>query len=237
MAVTSSPSKVHVLSNTILSTKAVISPGTHTPSDLTNEEDSVTNEIEDIEEVLCVIREFEPQMLFIIERSNGSDVVVYILPNQPVESIVSAYRLRQFDDRDSMEQLSSHEKAVAFGAVVVPNHDRDDPDVQDLSVVMSSPARASSASQLGCSGELIGAIELPVAPDIIIDLWRAELSTTKPWATTTINGVKFCVLERLFVRSETVWGITSVVEITLFGRHPRTWDIVVENIDLTATNE
>jgi hypothetical protein len=229
---------MQVLSNAVLSTKAVISPGTTTPSDAANDEDSVANEIEDIEEVLCVIRVFEPRMLFIIERSNGSDVVVYILPKHPVESIVSAYRLRQFDDRSSMEQLSSHEKAVAFGAVVVPNHDRDDPDVQDLSVVMSSLSSAKdSSSGLGCSGELIGAIELPVAPDVIIDLWRGESGSAKAWATTTINGVKFCVLERLYVRSETVWGIASVVEITLFGRHPRTWDIVVENIDLTATDE
>jgi hypothetical protein len=93
-------------------------------------------------------------------------------------------------------------------------------------------------------GQLLGAFELPLIPGVIIDLWRATSGPSQQppatsaisvyWATTPIDGVPFAVLERVFVLTETNWGVPSVVQVDLFGRHPLSSVLVLESVTATG---
>ena len=182
------------------------------------------------ERKLVKLRESDPSLLFIVEKNTDDGIVVYTLPAAATESVVQAYRITDMSDLRSVEELTTYESLVAFGAKVVPNHDREDPDIMEL-------PELGASGRAGAIGDLIGAIELPAAPDVIIDVWAIDGSEfdgasprKKMWATTSINGVRFCVLERIYLTSENHWGMSSVVEVSLYGRHPFTGAVVVETI-------
>ncbi len=192
------------------------------------------------ERKLVKLRESDPSLLFIVERNTDDGIVVYTLPATATASVAQAYRIVDISDLHSIEDLTTYESLVAFGPKVVPNHDREDPDTMEL-------PELGASGRAGALGDLIGAIELPVAPDVIIDVWAIDGSDfdgasprKKVWATTSINGIRFCVLERIYLTSENHWGMSSVVEVSLYGRHPFTGAVVVETIaeiedDDTAT--
>lgn len=69
---------------------------------------------------------------------------------------------------------------------------------------------------------------MQLIPDLIIDVW---ISDKKAWATATIDEIDFVVLERIFITSElNKEGINNIVQIDIFGRHPKTGNLVVESI-------
>lgn len=50
------------------------------------------------------------------------------------------------------------------------------------------------------------------------------------WATTSVDGVSFAVLERMFVTSEVKWGVPAVTQVDLFGRHPTRGFLLLESV-------
>jgi len=78
------------------------------------------------------------------------------------------------------------------------------------------------------TGQLIGAIELPLTPDIIVDVWRAP--DDQCWSTTSVDGVSFAVLERIYIQRETHWGVSQIVQVDLFGRHPTKGYLLMESV-------
>jgi hypothetical protein len=50
------------------------------------------------------------------------------------------------------------------------------------------------------------------------------------WATTSVDGVSFAVLERLFITSEAKWGVPTVTQVDLFGRHPLKGFLLLESV-------
>lgn len=171
---------------------------------------------------------------------------------------------------------------MTYGVKIVPNHERDFPEVQEMPVPLfllaTSRARGSRGSRNGTSsdkaqrlGSLLGAFEIPLLPGVVIDVWyegtsqsqrgsHAHAATSSSsggygtaeevlsyqnsestaerrlyWASTTVDGVGFAVLTRLFVTIEAVWGVSTVTRVDLFGAHPTTGMVVKEAV--TATGE
>ena len=50
------------------------------------------------------------------------------------------------------------------------------------------------------------------------------------WATTSVNGVSFAVLERMYVTYEVKWGVPTVTQVDLFGRHPGRGFLLLESV-------
>jgi hypothetical protein len=98
-------------------------------------------------------------------------------------------------------------------------------------------------------GFLIGAFEIPLTPGVIMDIWAAPRRPSKMasssttfsvkdsicWVTTPIDSIPFAVLDRMYVVSVVNWGVQSVVQVDLFGRHPDSGRLLLESV--TATGE
>lgn len=187
-------------------------------------------------QVYLSIRSDIPNTLFVVHRNTEDTTVVYV-PGASTE-IVSCFKYSQQqtielggEKNSRKSDLSSMEVFISFGAKVVPNHDRDYPHVRELAI----PAWLFKDSNITGTGmaQLVGAVELPLTPDVIIDVWSTpacEGMPTYSWSTTSIDGVGFAVLERVFVISETVWGISQVVQVDLFGRQPAKGILLLESI-------
>lgn len=184
-----------------------------------------SEELSDPEGFAALLRDEIDMMLFSVDRSDAEEVVVYLVPPQDTPDIVTAHRAAVVNDALAVTRIGAYEWMVAFGAKVVPNHEREDPQIIEL------PEVGASADQ--GMADLVGAIEVPCAPDVIIDVWRLHVSeAVRVWATTTINGIAFCQLDRISLQSETHWGLSSVVKISLHGHHPYTGAETVEIIDM-----
>jgi hypothetical protein len=135
-----------------------------------------------------------------------------------------------------------------FESKIIPNHDRDFPDVRDLecpSYLLTETQRNSRSVVI--LGQLVGAFEVPIIPEVLIDVWKVDNSVdgslqsnsvdrkksgheSKIWATTVIDNVNFAVLERIFISYEISYGSKNIVQIDLFGRNPKTGKLLVESI-------
>ena len=51
------------------------------------------------------------------------------------------------------------------------------------------PLLTVSEKHVGAAAQLVGAVEIPLTPDVIIDVWRGPDQLC--WATTSVNGVSF----------------------------------------------
>jgi hypothetical protein len=174
---------------------------------------------DDEHEILETIRLIEPNLLFVLYRSNCEDVLVYH-PSED-QNLVLVYRLKDHTNSNSKEALSSFENMMAYGPKVTPNHDRDDAEMQEIPY----PFVADGGMH---TGELVNAIELPIATDLVIDVWKTSFG--RYWATTTIQGTKYAVIESMYITNEVRWGFTAVVSVELTGRHPIDGRRVVETI-------
>lgn len=170
-------------------------------------------------------------MLFVVHCNNIDDVIVYypitdsMNSNNSGNECVACSKLIQNggDEQPSLLDLTSYESLVSYGAKLVPNHERDFPHVKDL-----SPPSSLMGTQAGILGQLVGAIQLPLTPDVIIDIWILPNGVT--WATTSIDGNSFSHLERIFVTSEMNHGVSQVVAVDIFGRHDRKGYMLLEKV-------
>ena len=152
-------------------------------------------------------------------------------------------------------ELSNYDYLTTYGPKIVPNHERDYPHIREmiepptLNDIAEGIATATGLGPLHGNdnghkkvvhnnnesiGTLLGAIQLPMIPDVIIDVWQASSSNLgqrgRMWATTTIDGVSFSVIERIFMISQSNWGVSKVVQVDVFGRHPAKGYLVLEHV-------
>ena len=176
-------------------------------------------------EMLATIREVvnPTSLLFITHRSNSDDIIVYT-PSPQLSEIITAFKLTQFNDKSSSTSLNSFDFILGLGTKIIPNHERDIPEVLELSI----PCTYEGSAPDNAVGQLIGAVEITLAQDVVIDIWKTVDNFY--WATTSVNGVQFSVLERIFVTCDINWGVPSVSQIDLFARHPTQRHMIVESI-------
>ena len=98
----------------------------------------------------------------------------------------------------------------AYGPKMVPNHERDFPDLYDIPVPISVSTNNTTGHNSDPSsgtthnlGSLQGAFEIPLLPGVIIDIWRENVSPYRIWATTPLDGIGFAVLERIHLEFST----------------------------------
>ena len=221
--------------------------------DVDVEDDDCSNDIDDIYDEECemvdIIRQLEPQLLFILHRGNTDDIILYVPPTHRMntsdsendKNIIFLYRLQVYNDMDSAELISSFERQMGFGPKLVHNDERDDPSALEI------PCKCfdDEANVGSLVGTFLYAIELPVLPNVVIDIWKVSsksLSSSsneaknekangdKLFATTTIQGVKFVNLQRIFLMVETRWGLPTIVGIELSGRESTKGKLLVEVI-------
>ena len=194
-------------------------------------------------EMVDIIRQLEPDLLFVLHRGNTDDIILYVPPyhrmntsNDKNKDIIFLYRLQVYNDMDSAEVVSSFESQMGFGPKMIDNSKRNDPSVLQL------PYRSALDDYQDLVAEFAYAIELPVLPNIVIDIWkipRQKLSQSQHnqektkdiyFATTTIQGHSFVNLERIFLMVETRWGMPTIVGIELSGRQSKGSKLLVEVI-------
>ena len=189
-----------------------------------NEDPLEEQYLEEIE-MLAAVRETMSgsNLLFVLHRSNADDIVMYMPSENPTE-VVSISKLIDPSDKSSMGVLSSFDFILGLGSKIVPNHERDLPEVVELPI----PCTYEGSAPENASGTLVGAVEITLAQDVVIDIWKTVDSFY--WATTSVNGVQFSVIERIFVTCDMHWGVPSVTQIDLFARHPAAGHLIIESI-------
>jgi hypothetical protein len=206
-------------------------------------------------DLMLQVKDIGQDVLFIVHRNNTPDIIIYSPSSHDVE-VVSVLKLPDLDAPSSLVSLTSFEVMMAYGAKIIPNHEREYPHVKELAVPLTIKKAWRSKLEKdtsddndkdstpinnkqnlivsGSMGQLMGAFEIPLTPDVVIDVWF-DPDSCLYWATTSIDSVSFAVLERLYVTTETTWGVPTVVQVDLFGRHPIKGYMLLESV--TAVNE
>ena len=183
-------------------------------------------------DLLLQIKDIGQDVLFIVHRNNIPDIIIYSPSSHDVE-VVSVLKLPDIDTPSSLVSLTSFEVMMAYGAKIIPNHEREYPHVKELAVpftlrkawknkVEKSHSNGNDKDVekhevvSGNMGQLMGAFEIPLTPDVVIDVWF-DPDTCMYWATTSVDSVSFSLLERMYVTTETTWGVPTVVQVDLFG--------------------
>jgi hypothetical protein len=195
-------------------------------------EEEYLEETEMLRNVKDTLRE---RVLFVVHSNNVDDVIVYF-PTATSSELITAAKLEEHEEMGAvLTPTSNLDTMMSYGPQIVPNHERDFPHVRELAApnFLSNNSDNNSDnnnnhnnnnnnSSGGGGGELnkghlLGAVKLPLIPDVIIDIWR--LADGSCWATTTIDNTSFCVLERIFVSSEMSYSVSVVVAVDIFGRN------------------
>lgn len=140
-------------------------------------------------------------VLFIIHLNSTSDIFVYKHirqhfratlnsnmaknENEISEALVDVVKIPNLQQLSSFIDLPTYEKMMAYGAKIVPNHERDFPDIQEIPLPASlvhhlTPSNgnsngASTGERKQTIGVLLGAFEIPLLPGVIIDVWEETL--------------------------------------------------------------
>ncbi|KAG3204157.1 hypothetical protein PC128_g2135 [Phytophthora cactorum] len=152
---------------------------------------------------LKMVAKEEPNVAFIIQRSNNSNTVVYagckssdgksLDPTTPIKVFWIMYE----KDGNPREDLNMIERNTAYG-------------------VTSKPSDVP--------GEHLASIASLRDRDCVLRLDKHG----NVLALTTINGKKEMVLRRVFVQMTTSWGIPTVDYVDIFGVDPTTLEPVYE---------
>ncbi|CAI5743925.1 unnamed protein product [Peronospora destructor] len=152
---------------------------------------------------LEMVAKEEPNVAFIIQRSNNSNTVVYagcksadgkcLDPTNPIK----VYWIMYEKDGNPREDLTMIERNTAYGVTSKPS------DVfGEHMVVIASLRDRDCVLRLDEHGNVM--------------------------ALTTINGKKGMLLRRVFVQMTTSWGIPTVNYVDIFGVDPKTFELVYE---------
>jgi hypothetical protein len=213
---------------------------------------SIEQQYVEEEELVDECRGIVQNFLFMIHQSNARDIISYSLQSNPRKlEFIEVLKVVNLAAHPSIGPLSEKDQAL-FDGKIIPNHDRDFPEVRDLEVpAFMLPEKLRAKRSLVTFGSLVGAFEVPIVPEVLVDVWRyvpisddSSLVThgeakpaddnigvgTKIWATTSIDNVNFAILERIFITVEVAWGSQNILQIDLFGRHPKTGRLLLESI-------
>ena len=81
----------------------------------------------------------------------------------------------------------------------------------------------------------MGAVNIPMLlRDVIIDIWGVPGSGDNAamgprWATATVDGIAYAVLERLCISKQLDGSADSIAEVQIFARHPRSSMLTLEH--------
>ncbi len=82
-------------------------------------------------------------------------------------------------------------------------------------------------------GRFIGAVNLPfLLRDVIIDIWGIpgnDAVMGPRWATATVDGIEYAVLERLCISKQLGGNAGGIAEVQIFARHPRSNLLLLEH--------
>lgn len=185
-----------------------------------------------------------PRHLFYIHQNKIESLILFLLSPSSLSSLggeavpVESRFLANYRDEDGRD-LSIAEDSM-YGVRVVPNHARDFPHVTEMAVpsfLGTHPSKGEGSKEIGM-GNLVAAFEIALTSAVIIDAWQASIGEESiVWATTTIEGQSFCVLERMYVVSEVSWGLQSIVQVDLCGRNAATGAVIVEHVSANEEEE
>ena len=192
-------------------------------------------------EMLGVVKEtLKEQVMFVIHSNSIDEVIVFYPSASSSTDLISVAMLTEHEEAGALlTPIGNYDMMMSYGPQIVPNHERDYPHVQELVAPLcmrklggasGTPSSELSNGSVSSSrvtgainddkdhkGLLVGAVRLPLTPDVIIDIWR--LPDGRSWATTSIDGTSFVVLERIFVTSEMKYSVSMVVAVDIYGRH------------------
>lgn len=124
-------------------------------------------------EMLATIKDLGRDLLFVVHRNNVNDVIVYS-PASADADVVTSFKLTDFNDKSSITELTTFENMMVYGSKIVPNHLRDRPEFGELAV-----PSVVSEKHAGALAQLWGAVEIPLTPDVIIDVWRGTANSCR----------------------------------------------------------
>jgi hypothetical protein len=177
-----------------------------------------------------VIQSAHPKSLFYIHQNRVDSILIFVATLKE-DALIEARVLVDYRD-DGGRELTQKEDAM-YGVDIVPNHQRDFPHVTEMKCPSFLVDKAKGEE--GSPGSLICAFELGLTSAVVIDVWQN--SDGLVWATSTVDAQSFAVLDRLFVKSEVSWGIESIVQVDLCGRHPVSGAPIVEHVSASDDND
>ena len=183
-------------------------------------------------EILDTCREVVTHFLFMIHKNDSKDIFAYSLASKGTRTDRFFEVCKVSKILTNPKTSSLEESEFFYQGKIIPNHDRDYPEIKEMEIPISLLSKKEKVVKTAVIfGQLIGAFELPLIPDLAIDVWTTE---KRSWATTIIDNVDFALLERIFITSQILHGVSTIVQIDIFGRHPKTGRILVETIVATA---
>ncbi|CAH0519829.1 unnamed protein product [Peronospora belbahrii] len=152
---------------------------------------------------LEIVAKEEPNVAFIIQRSNNKNTVVY-----------AGCKSRDGNSLDPMNPMK----------VFWIMYEKDGNPREDLTMIERNTAYGITFKPSDVPGEYIVAIASLRDRDCVLRLDKHG----NVMALSTINGKKGMLLRRVFVQATTSWGIPTVAYVDIFGVHPITFEPVYE---------
>lgn len=180
--------------------------------------------------ILQTLQAVYSKHLFYIHQNKTDSFIIFIAALKE-NHLVEAKYLVDYHDSEGRDLTPSEDSM--YGVHIVPNHQRDFPHVSEM---VCPPFLATTTHLVSSgSGTLVCAFEIALTSAVIVDVWQNAEGIV--WATTTIDGHSFAVLERMFVMSETSWGLQSIVQVDLCGRDAKTGGVIVEHVSASEEAE
>ena len=173
-------------------------------------------------EVFISIKEKVDELLFIIHRNDIDEIFIYT-NNKDQSGVAKVSKIMNMNKPGELFPLDAYELTYSYDVKVVPNHDREYPNVKEI-----------SNKDYG-KGYLVGSYEIPILPNVLFDVWREDNDgNTHCWATTSIDNIPFAIIERIFLSTDNDTkiknGTACVTQVDLYGRHPVKGYLLVESI-------
>ncbi|KAF4320780.1 hypothetical protein BBO99_00003593 [Phytophthora kernoviae] len=156
-----------------------------------------------MDKILKKVAKEEPNVAFIIQRSNNSNTVVYAG--------------RKSDDGSTLDPTNPMQ-------VYWIMYEKEGNPREDLNMIERNTAYGVTSRPTDVAGEYLAAIASLRDRDCILQLDAHG----NVMALTTINGKKGMLLRRVFVQMTTSWGIPTVDYVDIFGVDPVTHEAVYE---------
>ena len=169
-------------------------------------------------EIFMSIKEKVDGLLFIIHRNDIDEIFIYT-NNKDQSGVAKVSKIMNMNKPGELIPLDTYEMTYSYDVKVVPNHDREYPNVKEI-----------SNKDYG-KGYLVGSYEIPILPNVLFDVWREDNdSSAHCWATTSIDNISFAIIERIFLSTDNNTKIKNVTQVDLYGRHPVKGYLLVESI-------
>ena len=169
--------------------------------------------------------------MFMVHSQENADVFLYF-PGLKDGEEMSVNKIPAYSAGNGTKGLISlktdERKEKKLGQEAVDNDERDFPSTDEMLMpeFVYDGRPPGVPEGLPPVGQLAGAVVLPFMPNLIIDIWKVAGGSNVAWATTTIDGTSFSVIERLYIRN--VQDDENELEVEMFGRSPKKGVLLME---------